>query len=164
MSKQWFIYVLVDPRVTSGRACDEVRYVGVTTQVRNRYKTHLETGAGDHYTKCARWLQSVVRAGFDPIMKIVDRGSGDTWKITEQFWIRFYREEVGSDLTNATEGGEGTIGYRHVRNYRHSPEVLLRMSESMKGKNLGRIQTRDFINRRIDIQREKRLARLACQT
>lgn len=102
---KWRIYLLIDPRSR------EVRYVGKTVQRPEvRLKDHLTNRAGCH---CACWVRSLRRHGLKPLMRVVDEGLGDSWKEAEQFYISFYRDEVGCRLTNQTLGGEGLHGWHH---------------------------------------------------
>lgn len=114
---RWVIYGLVDPR--NGR----VRYVGWTTDAEYRLKAHiLESEEGTTY-KCL-WIRSLFEKGLVPELLVLERGEGDAWIESERWWIKFYREEVGEVLTNATDGGEGSPG-RVI-----SEETRRRMSES----------------------------------
>jgi hypothetical protein len=61
-------------------------------------------------------------------MRIVDSGSGASWRDTEQYWIRFYREEVNASLLNLTFGGDGILGLVH------SKETRARMSATHKAR------------------------------
>ena len=108
--KPWFIYVLVDPRVTSGRACDEVRYVGITVDPKGRLKSHIQDARDGVVRHNQCWIRGILSEGVEPLMRIVDQGVGDSWSDTERFWVRFYREEVGAKLTNMTDGGDGILG------------------------------------------------------
>lgn len=113
----WQVYGLVDPR--NGR----VRYVGWTTDAEYRLKAHiLESEEGTTH-KC-QWIRSLLENGLVPELKILEQGEGDTWSESERWWIKFYREEVGEVLTNATDGGEGSPG-RVI-----SEETRRKMSES----------------------------------
>ena len=117
-STNWCIYALVDPFTS------QVRYIGFTTNVDCRLSRHIndaESGVASH--KC-HWIRSVLSKGSEPLLRVLEEGSGSSWKDSEKYWIKFYREEVGALLTNLTDGGEGAIGLKH------SEESKLRMSRS----------------------------------
>jgi hypothetical protein len=52
----------------------------------------------------------LIREGLFPELRVVEEGSGN-WAAAERWWIKFYREEVGMQLTNMTDGGEGMSGF-----------------------------------------------------
>jgi len=56
--------------------------------------------------------------------------------LAEEWFIRYYK--TLSDGYNLTLGGEGCYGYTH------SEEVLVRMSKSMMGKNLGKKRSEEY--------------------
>jgi len=112
---RWWIYLLVDPRVTSGRAQDEVRYVGFSTDCDSRLDVHLDEAAkSTRNTHKLNWIRSLLRDNLVPLVRVVDKGFGDSWESAERHWVAFYRHEVGANLTNATDGGDGVPGYRHT--------------------------------------------------
>lgn len=115
-NREWFIYVLKDPRT------DDVRYVGFTYDTGKRLKSH--TNHAKYFkTHKDRWIQSLQKDGVNPVMTIIDRGFGE-WKSVEQFWVLHYRMQCAR-LTNSTDGGDGGL--------RCSPETRQRMSDSKKG-------------------------------
>lgn len=99
--KTWYIYALVDPR------SKEVRYIGKSEDPIRRLDDHMS----DQHSRLrkSRWLKKL---GCRPILRILDQGQGSGWQESERWWIKFYREEVGADLTNLTEGGEGMLGIK----------------------------------------------------
>ena len=146
-STQWYIYTLSDPRMASARL--SVRYVGYTVSANGRLADHIEEA------KCG-WILQVLMSGFVPVIRIVDQGLGHSWREAERFWIRFYREEVGADLTNLTDGGYGALGYRfsdesrRLRSERNrQPEMVERRSRSLSSflKNLKTIDPEAFADR-----------------
>lgn len=101
-SRTWFIYTLSDPRT------HEVRYVGVTFRLRQRFTEHVSR-AQEQTTYKANWIKQLLREELRPILTVVDQGTGN-WVMAEQNWINYYRN-LGARLTNLTDGGEGTPGY-----------------------------------------------------
>ena len=129
LEHQWFIYLLVDSRVTSCRAQDEVRYVGVSVNPKLRFKEHLRCARFGSDIWCYRWIRQVLFDGFTPGIRVVDSGFGeDTWEEAERFWIRFYHKEVGANLTNMNEGGGGVSN--------PSAESRQKISVALKGKKV----------------------------
>lgn len=96
------IYVLVDPRD------GEVRYVGQT-------KRTLGRRLGGHIAVSKRlrthrdcWIAGMMACGVRPEITEIET-CGEDWPERERFWIAHFRS-AGVDLTNRTEGGEGTSG------------------------------------------------------
>ena len=114
-----FIYALVDPRDFS------VRYIGRTVTPKVRLASHICRGhQGPHLMN---WMRSLLRTGNKPKMLIIEEVLEDSWKERERFWISHYRD-MGFDLTNASNGGDGCTGYK--------PTMEARILQSMatKGK------------------------------
>lgn len=111
---KWFIYALLDE-------FGEVRYIGKSDDPEWRLVIHWRIRNREENYK-SHWLRTLT---YPPRLKILDEGTGP-WQDTERFWIAFYRDEVGARLTNLTEGGEGTSGYRF------SDEQRRKISEAMK--------------------------------
>lgn len=128
----WYIYALIDPRTR------EVRYIGKSVDPLRRLDCHLDDK--DSSLRKSRWLKKL---GERPILKILESGVGSSWIESERWWIKFYREEVGADLTNLTDGGEGLLGIRFSAESRAkmavrkgvklSAEIKDRISKSLKG-------------------------------
>ena len=121
--KEFIIYILSDPRT------NQVRYVGKSeNSLYARLKDHLHPKRGltlkDH---CHRWLNELVSSGFEPGAKVIEWVScPENLLDRETFWIRKYRND-GSPLTNLTEGGRGTKGWKW------SPEMAAHMKKIMSG-------------------------------
>ena len=94
-----FIYSLSDP------ITNEVRYIGKTYNPEKRYKEHIyksKTGK----THRDFWIQKLMKLEQKPIMNIIEECNDENWVIREQYYISIY-----DNLTNLTNGGEGTHGY-----------------------------------------------------
>lgn len=116
------IYALVDPR--DGR----VRYVGKTSQtMRRRLKAHMLAAAkGQRREWSARWVASVMRSGMEPkavVLQVVQPGG--SWIGAERRWIARFKRR-GCELTNLTNGGEGTTGYRRGLDFKMRMSMALR--------------------------------------
>lgn len=126
----WFIYLLVDPRD------DQVRYVGKTVDLAWRIEGHIQEGLDGGHTYKARWLKGLLDSGHVPEVRVVDEGDGESWAEAERFYIKFYRDEAGSPLTNMTDGGEGLSGWIHTPESREKMAVRrgVSLSEETKQK------------------------------
>ena len=130
------IYVLEDP---DGR----VRYVGKTKQKEyHRLSQHIHRAINGGRTHRDCWISSLIKSGFCPMMRIIEtvEGSGSE---SECKWIAEYKKN-GAKLTNATEGGEGTVGAKLSESTRRkmskartgvvfSEERRRKISEARKG-------------------------------
>lgn len=96
------IYVLKDPR--SGK----VRYVGKTVRPLNeRLKRHLKEK--NLHTRKFNWIRSLKAIGLVPVIELVEICSISNWESREQSWITYYKK-YGHELTNSTDGGDGSNG------------------------------------------------------
>lgn len=102
IAKIWCIYALVDPNT------ELVRYIGWTYNAEKRLKSHILT-ARRLKTHKGYWITSLLDSSQIPRMIILESGDQD-WEEAEKRWIAYHRS-IGSPLTNATDGGEGTPGF-----------------------------------------------------
>jgi len=135
--KPIYVYVLIDPRYP-----DDVRYVGITNDMKSRFRRHIrdaETGKRNHRT-C--WVKSLLQEGITPLMTIIDETNNENWVQCEMEWIAYYRA-IGCDLVNGTDGGDGSRGYVPSEETRrklaekgrhHSEESRQKISLKNKGK------------------------------
>ena len=101
------IYVLVDPRTGL------IRYVGKTVRsLDDRLRGHLADAKRRSTRRVARWINTLLRDGLRPeICSIEVVSSGGDWVEREKYYIKLYRD-MGNDLTNLSDGGEGLSGYK----------------------------------------------------
>ena len=90
-----YIYTLSDP------ITNEIRYVGKTINIKERYRKHLEN-ITKRKTYLYSWMKSLNNF---PIMEIIDEVEDD-WQFWEQYWISQLKT-WGFNLTNLTKGGDG---------------------------------------------------------
>lgn len=100
------IYALIDPRN------DAVRYVGKSSSGMQRPAEHWQKSRLEQYrdTHSARWVNQLASLGL--VYKTVvleDHVAPEVLADREIWWIAFARA-WGCDLTNVTDGGEGTLG------------------------------------------------------
>lgn len=101
------IYALVDPRDNT------IRYIGKSTKGVARLRDHLKPRNLIKHNHKNNWINLLLVLGFKPNIMIIE--SFDNKFILNEkeiFYIKHYKE-LGHDLTNSTEGGEGTPGYKH---------------------------------------------------
>jgi predicted GIY-YIG superfamily endonuclease len=92
-----YIYALADPNSW------EVRYIGKTDDLNQRYYRHLHLTGNTHKEN---WLRALIRRNVRPLMIVLECLDKEPWQEREKFWIGYYREQ-GHHLTNATAGGDG---------------------------------------------------------
>lgn len=127
----WAVYILIDPRVD--HPVKRIRYVGWTTRAAYRLKMHKTVGSGckvrgRSHLHC--WLRSLHRAGCEPIMQVIESGSGDAWLRVEPGWIAFYRR-IGAPPVNHSSGGDGCPGVVP------SAETRAKLSKASRGRKYG---------------------------
>jgi hypothetical protein len=124
MLKKWVIYSLEDPRGGG------VRYVGITHQEpQKRLRGHLSKARRGARSHLFNWIRKLQADGVEPILRVLESGSGEGWGAAETQWIAWHRT-LGCDLTNATDGGEGCPGHKV------SLEARQKMREARLGKPL----------------------------
>lgn len=135
-----YIYALVDPR------SNEPRYVGWTINPLRRLHEHIQRSVRKEDTYKARWIRSLLKAELEPMMLLLEWSDNEEIKNHESEWIAHF-SYIGFKLTNATEGGDGILGYHHtpesikkfsskLRNVPKSLEHRLRLSISRTGQKL----------------------------
>jgi hypothetical protein len=91
------IYALCEPDT------GEVRYVGKAKDLKKRIKWHKKEKGS---TRKCRWLQSLASRGLEPLAVVLAEVSDGSWRDCERAWIAYYRQ-LGCDLCNHTDGGDG---------------------------------------------------------
>lgn len=104
--KQNIIYALTCPDTGI------VRYIGKSTvglERPNKHKTKMSLIAQTHKNN---WIKSLLAQNKTYGIKVLEEcDSKEVLNEREMHWIKFYRD-TGHNLTNATDGGEGSIGFR----------------------------------------------------
>ena len=78
------------------------------------------------------WIQSLVRSGLIPEIRIIEEIPDDRdWESREIHWIAHYKY-IGCDLTNFTSGGEGAASYGRLGK-KNSLEHKLKCSAARTG-------------------------------
>lgn len=100
--KTVYIYSLTDPFT------NEIRYVGKTTNLKRRFRAHLNRSTSNKYHS-AVWIKSLLNKGSEPIINVLEECDENNWETREIYWIDFYRKRY--DLTNILTGGGDTATY-----------------------------------------------------
>lgn len=124
-----------------------VRYIGRTKNDTpdKRYQRHVKNALGGSSEHVYNWIRKVLREGDEVVVSCLESNlsyyqSGKR----EKHYIAHYRS-LGFDLTNKTDGGEGTLGWHpspeqlarrgvHRRGVPHTEEVRTQISQSSKGR------------------------------
>lgn len=115
-----FVYGLQDPLT------QELRYVGATNNLQRRMVAHLSSSRKTHKE---RWVRSLLDRGLKPDIFVIEEISEKDWRESERFWIAYFRY-IGANLTNHTDGGEGTLGFHHSHK---RPDLALFNRNNKKG-------------------------------
>lgn len=91
-----YIYGLSDPRN------DQLRYVGATINLQERYYGHIND---KRRTRKVNWIKSLKKNNLKPEMFVIEEVDDSVWEESERFWIAYFRY-IGADLTNLTDGGD----------------------------------------------------------
>lgn len=148
MNMQMHIYTLEDDK-------NEVRYVGVSKNPQKRLYQHIHRAkSGIEKNHKSKWIKSLLKKDQQPLMRIIDSVPFDEWITKEIFYIKKYKE-LGCNLVNLTDGGEGTHGHKLSQKHKEklrkistgripSQAQIDKMKKIMKGrkpKNLVQIIT-----------------------
>lgn len=118
---QWFIYCLRHPETS------EIRYIGKTNNPKKRLECHVYPQKKRQNLYSHKWVKSLIKQGLFPVMNILEEGVGLGWQSREIYWIKHYRD-LGYRLTNLTDGGDGSNGWRPTKEQREA------MSRARKGR------------------------------
>ena len=147
------IYALVDPRN------DSVRYIGKANNVNKRKYAHIKDTRTNHRS-C--WIKGLKNEGLRPELFIVEVVKKDDWQFWERYWIAQFKA-WGFDLTNRTEGGEGTEHTEETKklmseikkeyfkthvHHRRGVKVSKEEKERLRKMATGRIQSKETIEKR----------------
>ena len=101
MNVTTFIYSLHDPET------GHLRYIGKSNSPKRRLAEHFkEARRGRVKGYKNNWLRQLASRGRRPLMLIVDKVMEPSWAEAEKHYIKRARE-LGFDLVNGTDGGDG---------------------------------------------------------
>lgn len=122
--KRYLLYCLVDPSAEG-----EIRYIGITSEnLSKRLGKHVyEAKTGGKNYRC-NWIRSLLKENIKPEIHLLD--SLPSWEDACKSEIQTIKElrEIGYRLVNGTDGGEGSVGFKHTE------ESKAKLSAAMKGK------------------------------
>lgn len=153
------IYELRDPRDIT----KSPRYVGITIKdLDKRLLGHL--GSLKSKTHKNHWIKSLLKDGICPTIHLIEEVIGWDYACkVEQYWIKEFREQ-GYNLTNSTDGGEGSLGIiaredtreKHRQNNLGSKNAMYGMSGELSPA-WGRHHTEDEKKRTSESHRRNHL-------
>jgi hypothetical protein len=120
MNKKNIIYGLTCPDTGI------IRYIGKSSTGFARPKQHASKSSLIGISHKNNWVKSLIMNNKIYGIKVIEEC--DTKEILNEreiYWIKFYKDK-GANLTNSTEGGEGSVGFRF------SKESKERMSQQKK--------------------------------
>jgi group I intron endonuclease len=119
------IYVYISP------VNNEIFYVGKSIQGFKRANNIFA-----HKCHCRNTINLLKRLGYRPIIKILqffdDNLSLKDLNEAEKYWISYFRS-INCKLTNLTDGGEGSKGYKHTIEARKIMSMKASRSKGFKG-------------------------------
>lgn len=119
----YFIYKLIDP------ITNEIRYVGKTKDIEDRYKRHMQNCYLNQYDKNthkSRWIKQLIRQGLSPIIEVIEECHKLNVNDREIFWIKSLKEQ-NHPLTNLSLGGEVGVDWNGRK---HTTEAINKIKKS----------------------------------
>lgn len=106
-NKPWRVYGLFDPRSM------ELRYIGKVeyTSIPKRVAQHVFAAKQGKSWPSSEWVRALLATGVRPKAIVLSSGVGEGAGLEEIRLIAMYRE-IGAQLTNITDGGEGCTGWK----------------------------------------------------
>lgn len=89
----------------------EVRYIGIAKNFKKRVYEHCKLRA---QYPVGRWLIKLHAQNLKPIFEIVESYQTQEELKEAEIWAIKYARICGFRLLNITNGGEGTVGYKHT--------------------------------------------------
>jgi predicted DNA-binding protein YlxM (UPF0122 family) len=115
-----------------------IRYIGKSNNPRRRLYQHINEKSNKHKYN---WLNNIIKNNDRPTIEIIDEVPEEEWEFWEQYWISQFKT-WGFKLINATNGGDGSNGYKH------SEKSKRKMRRSKLGTKLPQEQ-RDKISKSV---------------
>lgn len=112
-----YIYTLTNDKNT-----EDIRYIGKTSNLKNRLKRHLSNYSLNSDTYKNRWIKKELLLGNKILIHSIEEVNENNWQEREIYWIKKYKE-LGFNLTNTTLGGEGLILENEILEKRSSTRI-----------------------------------------
>jgi len=136
-----YIYTL------SNSQSGEIRYVGQTSDPKNRLKSHVQE---NNNSKKCNWIKSLRSRNIQIVMDIIDVCDELLWEELEIYYIALFKC-CGFNLTNYSSGGVGNVFYAS----KHNGSISVR-SRKMWENSHGIIDTlyqellyQEFLNKKL---------------
>jgi len=142
------IYGLTD----TSRSLPSIFYVGMTTKpAQVRFKSHINEavrGIGKVDTKKNRKVAKLLKTdSLDyVILEQDDAWAPDELAQKEKWWIAYFKSE-GISLTNLTDGGDGTIGYKFSKKQVESIKLGIAKAFAERGESIRKQMSNSSRNR-----------------
>jgi hypothetical protein len=149
------IYALID----TSEVESHIFYVGMTTKpAQDRFKAHIheaKRGVGKVDTKKNRKVMKLLKTeNLDMIiLEQNDEWTNEQLAQKEKSWISSLRS-TGVELTNLTDGGDGTAGYKYTEEQKLKTTLAIRKAFEERGKSI-RQQMSDSSRNRWDNTNER---------
>lgn len=105
-----FIYALADPR-----EAERIKYVGMSMRTDRPWDHVKATRKSKRKSHLYSWIKLLLSEGYEPAVSLIEQCvegiSRKELGEREKYYIKRLREE-GHDLTNMTEGGDGSTGFK----------------------------------------------------
>lgn len=144
-----FIYGLIDPK------SNEIRYIGQSSIGMKRSKQHwLKKSELNNGTKVHNWCKKLLREKLEPKIVVLEEYDCENptkehisnWLNNNEILAIEYYRSIGCNLTNMTDGGNGTVGKetsditkkkisKSLKGIKRSEETKKRCSKARSGKN-----------------------------
>ena len=123
-----FIYSLNDP------ITNEIRYIGKTGNIEDRYKRHLSKCYLDKYDKNtykSNWIKSLIKIGLKPTINIIQECNIENVNELEIYWINKFKID-GIKLTNLSIGGEFGVDWTGKHHTQESKDKIKKSKEKYR--------------------------------
>lgn len=137
------LYYLSDPRDP-----EKFRYIGITkVGLKKRLNYHITDKNKTHKTN---WIKSIKKVGVLPIIEIIEENLTTKEAIEKEVQYIKLLKSLGAKLTNTTNGGEGTSGYKMSEEQiqKNRERQLLNPIRYWKNKKRSQ-ETKDKISKRL---------------
>lgn len=129
------IYTLTDPLTY------QVRYIGLTKEtLASRRSKHLTDARSGKHNHRVHWIRSLLEKGLKPLIEELDTAeSYEALTRLEIYWISQFKS-WGFALVNATDGGEGSVGYKHSKETLQKMHKIADLRKKPKKKKMSKGQ------------------------
>lgn len=118
--------------------------------LKKRLKKHLDNAKyTKHNLHLCNWIQSLLNKNLLPLIESIEICNSLNWQEKEKHWISHHKN-LNTRLLNATDGGEGSFGFKHSESTKQllrtqklklgspSKETLKKRSKSLRGRKFSK--------------------------